>query len=250
MKNKRIHKLASLTILVGMILLSNTTSANCAITNNVYNLDEVQDLIYKEMLNRENHISFTYKGDKNEFASNITERIKKAYQEDSYTERAWLNIEPYADITNNGIQTNIILTYLTTKEQEEYIDAEVEKIINENITPNMTEIEKIRAINDYLVNRFEYDYSFSSNNPYSALTTNKTVCQGYSMSVYRIFNKLNIECDIVIGTVGQTSHSWNKIKVNDTWKYLDVTANDTSRSNRYFLVDQELLKSDGYRWKE
>uniref|UniRef100_UPI00258BDF6D transglutaminase domain-containing protein n=1 Tax=uncultured Clostridium sp. TaxID=59620 RepID=UPI00258BDF6D len=245
-RRKGIHKLSSI-LLMSFMLINNSEAAFCS-TANMYNLDQVQQFIYEEMLNRQEHITFNYKGDKSEFINNISERIKNAYKEDSYTERAWLNIEPKANITRSGIETDIKVVYLTSKEQEDYINNEVDKIIQEIIKPDMTDEQKIQAVNQYLINRYEYDYDYISNNPYEALMTNKTVCQGYSMTTYKILNKLNIECKIVVGSIGESSHSWNAIKLNGLWYYLDVTNNDALRYNKYFLVDSNVLVKNGYIW--
>ncbi|OSA97298.1 UNVERIFIED_ORG: hypothetical protein B2H98_08105 [Clostridium botulinum] len=247
---KIIKKLLLIFVLISMVFVNNTTIGFCNDRYNICDLNELEDVIYNGLIERENVIKFNYKGDKKEFVSNITETIKKAYKRDTYTERAWLNIEPYADVKKNGIEVNIVVKYLTTKEQEELINNEINKIIGEIINDKMTDIQKIEAVNNYLVDKFDYDYTYVSNNPYTAFKTGKTVCQGYSMTVYKILNKLNIPCEIVVGTSGNTSHSWNKVKINGTWRYLDVTNNDTNRSNKYFLVTKDILLNNDYVWTE
>lgn len=161
---------------------------------------------------------------------------------------------------------------MTTKEEEDYIDAELQTITNSIIRNNMSDYEKVKAINDYLVNRYEYDYDlldrvtkvnsgavtdenyieevYNRINVYSALKTSKTVCQGYSMTAYKMMKYAGLECRIIEGTLNGGEHVWNKVKVNGIWYYLDITNNDTTKSNKYFLVSEDYLQSQGYIWQE
>ena len=61
-------------------------------------------------------------------------------------------------------------------------------IVDSIITPDMSDFYKVKIINKYLVYRYEYDYTLISNNVYSALTTGKTICQGYAMSAYKMLS--------------------------------------------------------------
>ena len=141
------------------------------------------------------------------------------------------------------------VTYLTTKEQEEYISNELTKIVNSIITNSMSDYDKIKIINKYIVDRYEYDDSLVSDNVYSALTTGKTICQGYAMTAYKMLNLAGIENKIIVGKLGGVGHGWNLVKLNDKWYQLDVTNNDALGDNRYFLKNDETLRHDGFTWE-
>lgn len=212
-------------------------------------MDEMENVIYEGLVNRENKIAFKYEGSKEEIVTGLSDTIKKAYNKDSYTARAWSNINPSLSINSGEIEVNINVSYLTSKEQEQYVDREADKII-ESIPGNLTVKEKVRMVNDYLVDRFEYDKSLKSNNAYSALKENKAICQGYSMTAYKVLNKMNIPCEIAVGSVNGTSHSWNKVFIAEDgkWLNLDITNNDSTHSYRYFLVDDSVLSINGFVW--
>ena len=195
--------------------------------------------IYNHLENWDTEFEISY------YDSDVLERIKEIYGKNDYLERSVKRIV-YEKIGNKA---TIKVTYKTTKEQEEYINKELSKIINSIIAPNMNDFDKIKAINKYLINRFQYDDSLKSNNVYSALTTGKTICQGYAMAAYKMFNLVGIENRIIIGDLDGVPHGWNLVKLNGKWYHLDITNNDSVGENKYFLKNDEILRSEGFRWE-
>ena len=159
-----------------------------------------------------------------------------------------MEIKPRADVTQEGIETTMDVTCLTTKEQEEYINTQLKSTTNSLIKANMSDLEKVRTINDYIVNRYEYDYTQKSISVYSALTTSVAVCQGYSMTAYKMLNYAGVENRIIVGTLKGVPHSWNSVKIDGNWYQLDITNNDSIEKNKYFLVSDETLSLHQYSW--
>lgn len=214
----------------------------------VEKLEEVENNIYKHLENRDEKFTFLYTGKRTEFEDNIRMWIKESYSKDDYLERSWLEIKPKANITANGIETTLDVTYLTTKEQEEYIEKELESITESITNANMSDLEKVRVINNYIINRYEYDYTLKSISVYSGLTTEMAVCQGYSMTAYKMFKYAGIENRIIIGRIKDIPHSWNCVKVQGNWYQLDITNNDSIEQNKYFLVGDDTLIDNNYAW--
>lgn len=210
--------------------------------------DSVKDYIYENMESREKEIKFIYNGDKTNYGLKLKEELKDTYSRDDYLERSWIEIKPEAYDTKNGIETTLNIKYLCTKEEEEYIDSTLQEITSSLITENMSDLEKVKTINDYIINRYEYDYTFQSVSVYSALTTSKAVCQGYSMTAYKMFNFAGIENKIVVGTLKGIDHSWNLVKIDGKWYQIDITNNDSRTPNKYFLVNDQFLIYNNYRW--
>lgn len=146
-----------------------------------------------------------------------------------------------------GGKATVKVTYLTTKKQEEYINKELTAIVKSIITENMNKYDKIKTINNYLIDRYEYDDSFVSNNVYSALTTGKTTCQGYAMTAYKMLNLAGVENKIIVGDLKGVPHGWNLVKLHDKWYHLDVTNNDVA-NNKYFLINDKVLRNDKFTW--
>ena len=214
----------------------------------IQNLEDMENNIYKHFENRDSNFTFLYTGTRKEFEDNIRKCIKDAYSKDDYLERSWLEIKPRASITEDGIETTIETTYLTTREQEKYIETELENVTKALINTRMSDLEKVRAINDYIVNRYEYDYTLKSISVYSGLTTSLAVCQGYSMTAYKMFNYAGIENKIMVGNIKDIPHSWNCVKIQGSWYQLDITNNDSIEKDKYFLVGDDYLIANNYIW--
>lgn len=171
--------------------------------------------------------------------------VKDIAKKDDYLTRSLKRLEYRRD----GHTATVKVIYLTTKEQEEYINSELAKIVNSIIKNNMSDYDKIKTINKYIMDRYEYDDSLLSNNVYSALTTGKTICQGYAMTAYKMLNLAGIENRIIVGDLEGVPHGWNLVKLNGYWYQLDVTNNDAVGSNKYFLKNDKSLRSDGFTWE-
>ncbi|MDU3597552.1 transglutaminase domain-containing protein [Clostridium butyricum] len=229
-----------------LIMMNN----NVVYAESFNNLSEVQSNIYEHLKNRDAQISFSYSGDTNEFKNELTNIIKAALKEDDYTERSWIEIKPKADISKNKAEATINITYLTTKAEETYVESEIQKIVSQIIIPGMSDTDKIRAISDYLIGKLDYDYTFKSNNSYTALTTGKCTCQGYSMTTYKLLTEAGFTNRIIIGKFNNEPHSWNYVKIGDTWYHLDITNNDSTRSDKYFLVGDDMMIQNNYYWNK
>lgn len=195
--------------------------------------------VYNHLENWDTEFEISY------YDSDVLERIKSISEKDDYLARS---ISRFV-YEKAGNKATIKITYKTTKEQEQYVDAELTRIVSSIISPNMSEFDKITAINKYLIDRFEYDNSLKSNTAYTALTTGKATCQGYAMAAYKMFNLIGIENRIVVGELDGVPHGWNLVKLNGKWYHLDVTNNDSLRKNIYFLKNDNILKDSGFTWK-
>ena len=205
------------------------TSALADTTSN----SELENEIYDHMVNRDEVFYFTYYSDS---ALGLLQEIAK---KDDYLERS---ISVYKTL-KSGYLFKAEMGYRTTKEQEEYIDSELERIVNNLVDRRMSDEEKIKAVNNYLVKIYRYDDTLKSDNVYTALTTKTTICQGYAMTAYKMFKLMGIDCRIVNGEHDGISHAWNLVKINGKWYHLDITNNDNIVRDRY------LLKSDNFMWE-
>lgn len=235
------------TIIITLIIMQVMTITAFA-EGTFSNWNDIENDMYQHFVNRDANFSFLYTGTKEEFQQNIRQAIKDAYSKDDYLERSWVELRPQGKVTTQGIETTINATYLTTKEQEDYVNNELIKETAKITNSGMSDFEKVKAINDYIINRFEYDYTLQSKSAYSALTTSVAICQGYSMTAYKMLNYAGIENRIVVGTARNISHSWNCVKIDGEWYNLDITNNDSIRKDKYFLVGDNFLLDNNYVW--
>ena len=137
------------------------------------------------------------------------------------------------------------LSYYDNKDQEDEVDNKVKEIISELDLGNKTNHEKISAIHDYLCENIEYEAAEDENNirrtAYGALVEGTAVCQGYSVSLYRLLLEAGIDNRIIfgkgispIGTIG--SHTWNIVNLYGKYYYIDCTWDDCKGDRDYFLV--------------
>lgn len=138
-----------------------------------------------------------------------------------------------------------------------------QSIVNQIISPTMSDYEKELTIHDYIINTTSYDYDrlMSNTLPDSSYTAagvliNKiAVCEGYSEAAKILLNLVGVECEIVIGKgENNESHAWNIVKLDGEWYMLDTTYNDPivfdngkrveTLSYDYFNVTSNTLKKD------
>ena len=132
------------------------------------------------------------------------------------------------------------------------VNDKVRQIINENITDNMSNEEKIKVIHDYVINNTKYDSEkiggvtkYKSNTAYGALIEGYAICSGYADTMAIFLDNLGIENY----KIASSRHVWNLVNINGEWKHLDLTFDDPVTSSGedmlltdYFLIDTTTLK--------
>lgn len=224
-------------IAVSLIIVSSTTLITFA-NEEFNNSQDLENSIYSHMQNWEESFSFSYNGD------DIIDIVESASEKDDYLQRS---VEKFK-ISKRGTEDIVQITYITTKEQEDYINSQLKSILENVITPDMNESDIVKAINNYIVKRYTYDRSIKEDNVYYSLTTGSAMCQGYSMTAYKMFEMAGLECRIVIGTLNGEGHAWNLVKVDGNWYHIDITNNDDIIRDSYLLVSDEHLSENGFDW--
>ena len=122
------------------------------------------------------------------------------------------------------------------------------------IDDTFSELEKLRAIYDYIGTFVTYDYAivdlldasdYSSFTSYGALMNNLAVCDGIASAFKLLCTIEGIECIEVVGAARGGGHAWNKVKVGKSWFGVDATWSRSSEMlgklyvlHTYFLVDE------------
>lgn len=200
--------------------------------------EKLENDIYNHMVNRDNVFYFVYPSD------SAISLLQDAAKKDDYLERS---ISVYST-KKTGYNYEANIEYRTSREQEEYIDSEISRIVNNLIDTRMSTVEKVKAVNDYIVKIYKYDDTLKSDNVYTALTTKTTVCQGYAMTAYKMFKLMGIECRIINGNKNTTSHAWNLVKIDGKWYHLDCTNNDNIVRDKYLLKSDTYMRNNGFTW--
>ena len=104
----------------------------------------------------------------------------------------------------------------------------------------------VRIIHDYINSNLEYALDEKNepvvedwaHNILGMLLFKKGVCETYSKLFKLLCDHIGIECLVVKGTGINGSHSWNIVKIDDSWYGIDLTYDDTNNANiyDYFLM--------------
>lgn len=112
---------------------------------------------------------------------------------------------------------------------------------------DLSTVEKIRYVNNYLIDNTQYDISAGNNvyNIYGTLVEKKAVCEGYARTCKYILDDLGIPCIIACGIAKNSqnvteSHAWNYVQIDGAWYALDVTWNDPIINNGTGRITDEM----------
>lgn len=173
----------------------------------------------------------------------------------SFYEDAFLQYVDYG----THIEFDVSMSYSITPEELSAIYENVERIIGE-MPKGLTDYEKIKYVNDYVVDNTVYELE-SEESPYTAysiLINGEGVCNGYTLATWLLLYALQIENLYVTGNVEDELHAWNLVKLEGEWYHLDTTWNDPvymgffkwlgEPTYDYFLISDEQMKKD-HEWE-
>lgn len=148
---------------------------------------------------------------------------------DGYTYTRYLVSNEPTELTFTGSYT------MTSEEAEDYkieVDAYYDRFLEE-LTASIESVddyEIIKFIYEYIIAGTEYDKESKENqNILSVMLYGRSVCSGYTKTAQYLMNKCGIESTIVIGEIlDGEAHSWNLVKSNGNYYYMDATWGDSS----------------------
>lgn len=179
----------------------------------------------------------------------IVELIQHDHPEIYFLKFTYVNeTDPESGEPLKGFTTNLGYTYtgdkvnfasfdlkMTPEEIEaenKIIDDEV-KNITSGLTDDMSDVEKILAVHDYIIYNYEYDARLYDdegleNRTLDGMVNDKCgVCQAYSYLFKYTMNSIGIGCETV--PADACGHMWNKVQVGGSegkWYNIDLTFDD------------------------
>lgn len=174
-----------------------------------------------------------------------TETLYDVVNKVKYQNPYFMGLENYAIMYGDDGGVYMVPEYTFPKEEakrmQQEIKVESERVINEIISPNMTDREKVNAIWEYLENNTTYDhealanaathdYRYADKQYDVTFTTYGILCKklGVCMSYAYVTDLLCKMCDInsLVLTGFATSgvgHAWNAIELDGNWYWFDAT---------------------------
>ena len=151
-------------------------------------------------------------------------------------------------VSSNTGEITINVTKLYSKEDIEKINKGVDDIITKEITPEMTNEDKILKIHDYIINNTRYDVNKSNDASFTALGplfNGVAVCSGYADLMAIFLTRFNIPNF----KVASSTHVWNAVLIDEEWLNLDLTWDDPitkdsdvdTLSHKFFMINSEKL---------
>lgn len=166
-----------------------------------------------------------------------------------------------SDWDGEGQNDRVLATDIAT------VEAAVEALADQARAASDTRYGQLQYVNEQLCKYNDYNSAAASANgsagyghsypwtPLAALdqlqTENdansslKPVCEGYARAFKMVSDRLGIHCVLVSGVGNGEDHMWNYVYMEDgVWYAVDVTWNDSTRTNDYFLVGQDVMARD------
>ena len=116
-------------------------------------------------------------------------------------------------------------------------DTQTEELADEICTDCKTDEDKIKAIYQWIIHNFDYDYDYNAFIQYfnvrQTLHTRKGVCYDLSNLFAALCRSQNIPCYVVDGVSYESAaqHTWNRVCYNNSWWDVDVTNDTTANQN-------------------
>lgn len=143
---------------------------------------------------------------------------------------------------------------LETKEEQELYSA-ITEITEEIIEEDMTDMDKVIAVHDYLVVNTVYsedqDKADFLATAYSVLIEGEGQCQGYAEAFTALLMISGVETKVISGDALDVSatyqpHAWNLVKIDGDWYHADVTWDDPIPDTGGSAIHTYLFRSDDF----
>ncbi|SPF54572.1 conserved hypothetical protein [Candidatus Desulfosporosinus infrequens] len=201
------------------------------------------------MTARDSGFVINYTGDTSNFNEDLSNSLKAAESSNDYLKFSMSSLSCTANGTDGNLNIDVGATYLTTAQQEAYVNAVVTRALVSIITPGMTDFQKEKAIHTWVIKTVSYDYTLANHSAYAALVApHKTACQGYSLLMYKMLRQAGITTRIVSGTLNGEAHAWNKVNIGGNWYNVDATNDDGANTTRFYNVTDSVLRQHGFAW--
>ena len=192
------------------------------------------------LLNREAEIDISsYKISTDQIEALIAEVINEN------SELFYVGSQSYSFDEETDLVISCIFDYKYDATTTETYNAALEAAYKEAIpdATGMSDVQKARALHDYLCQHVQYDSSTSYKyTAYGAIVNGLAVCQGYTLAYQALLNKAGISNGLCPSDA--MKHIWNYVKIGSYWYHVDVTWDDPTYDRDGYVRHYYFLNSD------
>lgn len=237
-----------------------TSSAEPIYTNRenpgaITNAEQLGQALAYHMSNFETEFTINYQGNMDNFNQTFNEAFDWLEKNEVYLSRIRRDASSKYYSGGSSIEIQVAMAYEIDAAQNAIVQGKVKQIVDA-MPAGLTDVEKVKYVNDYLVMHTKYvlDSKESPYTPYSILMNGEGVCEGYALAALLMLEEIGMDVKYVTGeAVPGGLHAWNLVKVEGEWYHLDVTWNDPlpdqGKNVRYdyFLIPDEQISED-HNW--
>ena len=172
-----------------------TIQSEISYPNAVQSVETLAEAMYYHFSQFENNFTIQYVGNTQTLSDMIEEASMLASKRDPFIEGHLSMREITYTYTRSSAKIDVKQQYLVTAAQVASIDATVDEILARNNAHSLSDFDKIKFVNDYIVQNTVYstDTTNSPHSAYTVLAEGKAVCQGYALLAQKMLTKLGIE---------------------------------------------------------
>ena len=185
--------------------------------------------------------------------ASLDSALQESYEEFPLVKMCLGAILPKTEKNSKGLIKTVQLQYWYADnyfERLQKIQSSVYKILI-SIDPQMTDVEKVLYVHDYIVNNTVFNSSKTQYHyPASVLVEGIGVCDSYTEAFNYIIGLLGIESSYAVSK--SQNHKWIYIKLDGEWYHIDACWDDVQNtgvpiSHEYFLRNDEEFSQEGLK---
>ncbi len=167
---------------------------------------------------------------------------KYIYQYYDYTGRIEISCSPIT----SGSQLYILHIEFDDPQQIYDMQMEAEEKLQSfsKSLEGLSDRDKIIKANNWLASNATYDKTLEKTSCYSNIIEGTSTCNGYTRAFNAICCYSGIICEDIRGYVNNTLHIWNRVYIDGSWQYVDVTWNSMSQSVSWLLISKDKMDKD------
>ena len=211
---------------------------------------EAANYLKSEMVKRQGTIKFIVKVKSYDtlyqdlFAMAVKDYENGHSSEGDYLFRHWSSFyTEWEEKSDNETIITYDMKYLSTYKQEQEVDYEVKKVLDELDVYDKDEYTKTKAVHDFITENIRYDYNMKKYSAYDAIVSKNVVCNGYATLTYKMMKDLGVGVRCITGNKSTEYHAWNIGRINKKWYNIDNTW-DATESSHGFVVYDYFLKNN------